>query len=42
MIITIFKSTNAINIQIHHFKTTFMCPLAGSITGVPFDSVGHF
>jgi len=31
-LITIFKF---INIHIHHFKTTFMCP--GSIAGVPFD-----
>ena len=29
-----------INIQIHHFKTTFMC--LRSIAGVPFDSAGRF
>ena len=28
------------NIQMHHFKTTFMCPR--SIVGVLFDSVSRF
>jgi len=36
--IPIQKST--INIHLHHFKTTFMCPR--SIAGVLFDSVRRF
>jgi len=37
---TITIPTSTTNIQIHHFKTSFMCPR--SIAGVPFDSVGRF
>jgi len=32
--------TSTTNIQIHHFKTIFICP--SYIAGVPFDLVGRF
>jgi len=34
------QSNSSINIQIHPFKTTFMCPR--SIAGMPFNSVRRF
>jgi len=40
VILTITIPISTLNIQIHHFKITFMCPM--SIAGVPFDSAGRF